>query len=89
MVNAIDQQLGLAAVSVDTSFHNHNLIQLNIAGNLSPEPWEYHGPEPSLVTIMLRSSGDRQRDTRRMRRIHALLASYPGNDRFAFKVYET
>ncbi len=23
-----------------------------------------------------------------MRRIHALLASYPGNDRFAFKVYE-
>ena len=48
--------------------------------------WE--GPEPSLVTIMLRSSGDRQRDTRRMRRIHALLASYPGNDRFAFKVYE-
>ena len=48
--------------------------------------WE--GPEPSLVTIMLRSSGDRQRDTRRMRRIHALLASYPGNDRLAFKVYE-
>ena len=48
----------------------------------------WQGPEPSLVTILLRSSGDRQRDTRRMRRIHALLASYPGNDRFAFKVYE-
>jgi DNA polymerase-3 subunit alpha len=48
----------------------------------------WQSPEPSLVTIMLRSSGDRQRDTRRMRRIHALLASYPGNDRFAFTVYE-
>jgi DNA polymerase-3 subunit alpha len=48
----------------------------------------WQSPEPSLVTIMLRSSGDRQRDTRRMRRIHALLASFPGNDRFAFTVYE-
>ncbi|MFQ5943772.1 MAG: DNA polymerase III subunit alpha [Anaerolineales bacterium] len=48
----------------------------------------WQGPEPSLVTIMLRSSGDRPRDIRRMRRIHALLASYPGSDRFAFTVYE-
>ena len=49
---------------------------------------EWQGPEPSLVTILLRSSGDRQRDIRRMRRIHALLASYPGGDKFAFTVYE-
>jgi DNA polymerase-3 subunit alpha len=48
----------------------------------------WQGPEPSLVTILLRSSGDRQRDIRRMRRIHALLASFPGSDRFAFTVYE-
>ena len=48
----------------------------------------WQGPEPSRVTILLRSSGDRQRDIRRMRRIHALLASYPGSDRFAFTVYE-
>ncbi len=48
----------------------------------------WQGPEPSLVTILLHSSGDRQRDIRRMRRIHALLASFPGGDRFAFTVYE-
>ncbi|MFV1858306.1 MAG: DNA polymerase III subunit alpha [Anaerolineales bacterium] len=48
----------------------------------------WQGPEPSMVTILLRSSGDRQRDIRRMRRIHALLASYPGTDRLAFTVYE-
>ena len=48
----------------------------------------WQGPEPSRVTILLRSSGDRQRDIRRLRLIHALLASYPGSDRFAFTVYE-
>jgi DNA polymerase-3 subunit alpha len=48
----------------------------------------WQGPEPSRVTILLRSSGDRQRDIRRMRRIHVLLASYPGSDRFVFTVYE-
>jgi DNA polymerase-3 subunit alpha len=48
----------------------------------------WQGPEPSIVTILLRSSGDRQRDIRRMRRIHALLASFPGSDRFAFTVFE-
>jgi len=48
----------------------------------------WQSPEPSLVTILLRSSGDRPRDIRRLRRIHSLLASYPGSDRFAFTVYE-
>ena len=48
----------------------------------------WQSPEPSLVTILLRSSGDRPRDIRRLRRIHSLLSSYPGSDRFAFTVYE-
>jgi hypothetical protein len=57
-----------------------------LAQELLPSWWE--GPEPCLVTILLRSSGDRLRDARRMRQIHGLLASFPGSDRFAFKVYE-
>jgi len=59
-------------------------------GSLAQEPlpswWE--GPEPCLITILLRSSGDRLRDARRMRQIHGLLASFPGSDRFAFNVFE-
>jgi DNA polymerase-3 subunit alpha len=40
------------------------------------------------VTILFRSTGDRLRDARRLRRVHGLLTSYPGDDRFAFHVYE-
>ena len=39
-------------------------------------------------SLILRSTGDRKRDARRMRRVHGLLTSYPGADRFAFEIYE-
>ncbi len=45
--------------------------------------------EPKIVTVMLDSSGDRNRDALRMRRVHGLLNSYPGNDRFAFLLFES
>jgi len=41
-----------------------------------------------LVTITLKSSGARERDVRRMKRVHGLLNSYPGRDRFCFLIYE-
>jgi DNA polymerase-3 subunit alpha len=44
--------------------------------------------ERRVVTVRLRSTGDRERDTRRMRRVHGLLTSYPGKDRFVFLVFE-
>jgi DNA polymerase-3 subunit alpha len=44
--------------------------------------------EPKIVTVMLDSTGDRTRDALRMRRVHGLLNSYPGNDRFAFLLFE-
>ena len=42
----------------------------------------------SLVKVFLRSTGDRKRDTLRMRRVYGLLTSYPGGDRFAVYVFE-
>jgi DNA polymerase-3 subunit alpha len=42
----------------------------------------------SMVKIYLRSTGDRKRDTLRMRRVYGLLTSYPGGDRFAVVVFE-
>jgi DNA polymerase III subunit alpha len=41
-----------------------------------------------MLTLTLRSTGDKDRDARRLRRVHGLLLSYPGKDRFAFHVYE-
>lgn len=47
------------------------------------------GRDPLMVTVVLDSAGDPKRDLLRMRRVHGLLASYPGGDRFAFHVYES
>jgi hypothetical protein len=41
-----------------------------------------------MVTVVLRGSGDKTRDALRMRRIHGKVMSFPGEDRFAFLVYE-
>jgi hypothetical protein len=42
----------------------------------------------NMITVVLRSSGDKTRDVLRLRRIHGTVMSYPGYDRFAFQVYE-
>jgi DNA polymerase-3 subunit alpha len=41
------------------------------------------------LTIALRATGDKKRDTLRMRRVHGLLNSYPGEDSFSFHVIES
>ncbi|MEX2162528.1 MAG: DNA polymerase III subunit alpha [Anaerolineales bacterium] len=43
---------------------------------------------PRMVTIYLRSKGDKARDILAIRRVHGALISYPGADRFAFYVFE-
>jgi len=54
---------------------------------LPPQPVP-SGDSVRMVTVMLRSTGDKTRDVLRMRRIHGLVSTYPGNDRFAFHVFE-
>ena len=41
-----------------------------------------------MITVIVRSSGDKTRDVLRMRRIYGIASTYPGNDRFAFQVFE-
>jgi DNA polymerase-3 subunit alpha len=53
------------------------------AGTPRREPPELH-----MLTLVIRSTGDKDRDARRLRRVHGLLLSYPGRDRFAFLIYE-
>ena len=41
-----------------------------------------------MITVVFRTSGDKTRDVLRLRRIHGIITSYPGDDRFAFHVFE-
>jgi DNA polymerase III subunit alpha len=43
---------------------------------------------PRRIIITVQSTGDKERDRRRMRRLHGLLTSYPGQDMFEFAVYD-
>ena len=44
--------------------------------------------EPRMVTIILRSTQDKERDVRRLKRIYGMLQSCPGQDKFSFMVFE-
>jgi hypothetical protein len=52
----------------------------------APAPAKIEGPR--LILLYIRESGDRARDTRRLRILYGLLTSYPGNDHFAFHISE-
>lgn len=51
------------------------------------EPGEASG-ELQMVKVILRSTGDKRRDVLRLRRVHGMLRSVPGRDKFAFLVFE-
>ena len=55
---------------------------------LAPVPAGEPGEGAQMLTVVLRSTGDKTRDVLRLRRIHGIISSYPGNDRFAFHVFE-
>ena len=55
------------------------------AGVYQPSP---ASSQPRCIVVTIQASGDKDRDTRRMRRIHGLLTSYPGLDFFEFRIYE-
>ena len=44
--------------------------------------------KPRRISITIDSCGDKQKDVRRLRRLHDILVSRPGHDRFAFLVRE-
>jgi hypothetical protein len=46
------------------------------------------GDTVNMLTITLRPTGDSVRDNVRIRQIYGTLIAYPGDDRFAFQVFE-
>ncbi|HEY9152737.1 MAG TPA: DNA polymerase III subunit alpha [Anaerolineales bacterium] len=43
---------------------------------------------PKQITVILRSTGDKDRDKRRIKTLYGTLISFHGNDRFSFHVFE-
>ncbi|MFZ5822335.1 MAG: hypothetical protein ACOYYJ_20785, partial [Chloroflexota bacterium] len=43
---------------------------------------------PQQLTVLLRPTGDRARDKRRIKTLHGTLISYHGRDRFSFQIFE-
>ena len=50
------------------------------------EPDKEHPPQQ--ITVVLRSTGDRERDKRRIKTIYGTLISFHGRDRFSFQIFE-
>ncbi len=53
-----------------------------------PEPLPNPDQQPRCIYITIDTCGDKNQDVRRLRRIHDILVSRPGRDRFAFRVRE-
>jgi DNA polymerase-3 subunit alpha len=80
--NAIDQGLG-GDVPPGSDVDLPMMPPVFAPGRIRTEPTDH-----LIVTVVFKSTGDGRRDALRMRRVHGLLTSYPGQDRFVFNVYE-
>ena len=52
------------------------------------QPSRFDNEEPHMVTVYLRSTGDKSRDIRRLQRIYGMMIACPGHDHFSFMIYE-
>jgi len=62
----------------------HPIISPSIIGQTA----RFDDEEPQMLLIYLRSTGDKNRDIRRLQRVYGLMIACPGHDRFAFMIYE-
>lgn len=53
-----------------------------------PEPLPGSDQKPRCITITIESCGNKDQDIRRIKRLHDILISRPGRDKFAFQVRE-
>jgi DNA polymerase-3 subunit alpha len=56
---------------------------------LIPQNGKANDDDILMLTVVLRTTGDKKRDMLKMRRIHGIITSYPGSDRFAFRLFES
>lgn len=66
---------------------NYNVAAMTPAA-IAPTPVGVAAAQPQRIYITIQSTGDKERDSLKLRRIHGLLISYPGEDQFEFTVHE-
>ena len=62
-------------------------IPPSLYGTLAKEEQGKEHP-PQQITVLLRSTGDKERDKRRIKTIYGTLISFHGRDRFSFQIFE-
>jgi DNA polymerase-3 subunit alpha len=72
---AVEKNIGASSIDKSTPYI------------LAPSPTT-PGEDINMITVVLRTKGDKVRDNLRMRQAYGILISYPGNDRFALQIYE-
>ncbi|MEA3327961.1 MAG: DNA polymerase III subunit alpha [Chloroflexota bacterium] len=65
--------------------NNYHMLKASL---LKAEPLPNPDQNPRCIFITINSCGDKNKDVRRLRRIHNILISRPGRDQFAFRVHE-
>ena len=65
----------------------HPVLPLIIQPKVFATP-EVDNAPPQLISILMRPSGNPERDRRRIKHIYGILISYPGSDRFSFRIFE-
>jgi len=65
----------------------HPIIPPSLYVPLAKEEKDQEHP-PKQITVMLRSTGDHERDKRRIKTIYGTLISFHGRDKFSFQIFE-
>ncbi len=76
-----------AAVAIQTiTVESHHIPPTLYAPLVQDEPDKEHPPQQ--ITVMLRTTGDKDHDRRRIKTIYGTLISFHGRDRFSFQIFE-
>jgi len=79
----VQQAVKATGELVETVIENHNNLPEE-SGSSDKEPMTLS----KKLILTIASCGDKDRDKRRIRRLHGILVSRPGKDYFSFKIFE-
>ncbi|MBI5823927.1 MAG: DNA polymerase III subunit alpha [Chloroflexi bacterium] len=72
---------------VDQAEDRHEAVLQSMYMPLAKENKDKEHP-PQQITVTLRSTGDHERDKRRIKTLYGTLISYHGRDKFSFQIFE-
>ena len=86
-----DKDIGLSPKMprpIEKSVASRDTVRTQLPYLIMPLPQLQEQGEIKMLTAVMRSTGEKTRDVLRVRRIHGIITSYSGEDRFAIHVFE-